>query len=221
MIKIDVEWTKPEPIKERFYGERIRLNLRSYASMLWGNVCKQYATSRTGMSFYSCEGHGGILVNGYDLSKEEGEALVELGAHLYHIGANVRDGRILSTDALAHFYRGNRRLSYKTTRTHLVPVFVFEEDCDVHQLFFVTGAYPKHIKDVMAWKEFYCKNVQSLAYWNGENFSKAYPRLVNNTGSDLKYVRRGAVINEYQSLVVPTESTFELTWAEFGWQGGD
>lgn len=104
---------------------------RSMAQQLWGTVNTSYRTNRRGAFYFSCSGHGGMILDGRCLDAEEASWISKyISPDFASETYNTETGGIMTFTSpfnkRAHttrFYARGRSYAYRQT-----PIFVAEED---------------------------------------------------------------------------------------------
>ena len=134
---------RPVPLQD------FRVPTRRLAAMMWGEVNATYRCNRRGVSYYSCSGHGGYVVDSRALTAKERRKIdqykrpLPLNLLIQH----WPDGdKVVGVNA-NWFTCGRPRRYFRyfpnayPVEWQELPVYVFEEDCDWAILEHLTDIY--------------------------------------------------------------------------------
>ena len=118
--------------------EKFRPNLDTIASREWGGDCSSSRTTRRGIRYFSCAGHGGYLVDPSAVTPEEKRLLDEQAskANLKLLVQHRQDGDyvlgVSYQDVGSYYRRSNKRYYYDRDKGDVewieYPVYQGEED---------------------------------------------------------------------------------------------
>lgn len=177
---------------DRYFPELISISMRSIASMIWGPVDSTNKLNRRGFSVYGTPSHGGAVVNGYYLTKAEVAYMANCGITPTMVNVWIAPSGKVISGANHEFSNRPRgiRTPYGSVKKQ-VPVFVFEEDCDLDVLLAATGT------TACWWKEskldrYEVSLVESLSMWHGKGFVINHADWVNTMSRPLVVVDKDA-----------------------------
>ncbi len=103
---------------------------RSFAETLWGRGgTNAYRTNRPGAFYYSCSGHGGYVVDGGVLTKEE-RAEIDKYVSPETVLVVTRNGKPYFIQNPSTVRTQRYRVYTDSVKLRDYPIYFFEEDCD-------------------------------------------------------------------------------------------